>query len=500
MKILVAECKQEVSSFNPVATLYEHFTINRGQELLAYHRGIESEIGGALEVFGARSDVQLVPLWGGRANSAGALEQDDFERLAAEFLQAVEDHREGAAAFYFSLHGAMAAAVELDPEGYLLREARALLGPQIPIVISLDLHGILTERMLQHCDALTIYHTYPHVDLSDTGARAARLLLRILDEGLTPTIARVVVPALVRGDELKTATGIYGKSIRQAQELEATGVALAAGMMIGNPFTDVPELCSQSIVVTNGDADAAGCAALDMAAAFWEQRQSLQAPLVSVQSAIASARQLQGTAIFADAADATSSGASGDSNAILAALLDAGYDGTVLLPIVDAPAVRLARETGLGQIGEFKLGGACDPRFVPVKLQARIVMLATGPYYFESWGNEQDAGDTAVLQAGKMTIIVTTRPVYHFDRSLFLAHGRDPQNFDLVVVKSPHCQDRFFIDWAAANYNVDAPGSTSANLQSLGHTICRRPMFPLDDGVVFTPAVQIFPLPAAETR
>ena len=102
-------------------------------------------------------------------------------------------------------------------------------------------------------------------------------------------------------------------------------------------------------------------------------------------------------------------------------------------------------------------------------------MLATGPYYFESRGNEQNAGDTAVLQAGRITIIVTSRPVSLYDRSLFLAHGRDPQNFDLVVVKSPHCQDRFFIDWAAANYNVDAPGSTSANLPSHRRNSARGP-------------------------
>ena len=227
-RILIAECKQEVSSFNPVVTHYEDFAINRGDELFIYNRDIESEIGGALEVFAERRDVELVPVWGARACSAGSLVQEDFERLAEEFLQALKGHKEGVDAFYFSLHGAMAATQELDPEGYLLQEARKLLGGEIPIVISLDLHGILTERMLQHCDALTIYHTYPHVDFFDTGARTARLLLRILDQDLKPVIARVVVPALVRGDQLKTATGIYGKSIRKAQDLERTGTALAA--------------------------------------------------------------------------------------------------------------------------------------------------------------------------------------------------------------------------------------------------------------------------------
>ena len=98
-----------------------------------------------------------------------------------------------------------------------------------------------------------------------------------------------------------------------------------------------------------------------------------------------------------------------------------------------------------------------------------------------------ESGDTALLQAGSYTIVATTRPVYLFDRSLFLAHGRDPQNFDLVVVKSPHCQDRFFIEWAKENFNIDAPGSTSANLKSLPFSHVQRPIFPLDEDVEFHP-------------
>ena len=492
-KILVAECKQEISTFNPVLTEYQDFVVNRGAEVFAYHRGIESEIGGALEVFERRDDVELVPLWSALANSSGSLQQPAFDRLAAEFLQILSANKEGVSAFYFSLHGAMGCTEELDPEGYLLQEARKILGAEIPIVISLDLHGILTERMLHNCDALTIYHTYPHVDFVSTGERSAHLLLRMLDEGLKPRVARVVVPTLVRGDELKTETGVYGESIRRAQDLERSGQALSAGMMIGNPFTDVPELCSQAIVVTDDDPDAAERVALEIATDFWPKRAAMQAPLVAIDEAIAAAKDLDGTAIFADAADATSSGASGDSNSILRALLQADYTGRVLLPLVDPPAVRCAIAAGLGQRATFSLGGACDSRFVPVELEATVAMLATGPYYFESWGNEQDAGDTAVLEAGSFTIIVTTRPVYLFDRSLFLAHGRDPQNFDLVVVKSPHCQDRFFVEWAAENFNIDVPGSTSANLKSLGHTICQRPMYPLEEDTTFAPRAQLFP-------
>jgi microcystin degradation protein MlrC len=105
-------------------------------------------------------------------------------------------------------------------------------------------------------------------------------------------------------------------------------------------------------------------------------------------------------------------------------------------------------------------------------------MLSNGRYVLESWGTPEFAGPCAVLRAANITLVVTSRPVLLFDRSLFLAHGCDPRRYDLVVVKSPHCQPHFFDDWAERNFHVDAPGSTSANLPTLGHRHCARPMFP----------------------
>ncbi|MCB2041751.1 MAG: M81 family metallopeptidase, partial [Rhodoferax sp.] len=103
--------------------------------------------------------------------------------------------------------------------------------------------------MLRQIDGLAIYHTYPHVDFASTGARAARVLHRLVtDKRVKPTIARVTIPALVRGDELITKTGCYGSLVREARRLELEGTAMSAGIMIGNPFTDVPELCCQVIV------------------------------------------------------------------------------------------------------------------------------------------------------------------------------------------------------------------------------------------------------------
>ncbi len=490
-RILLAECMQEISSFNPIPSAYENFAVHRGDALLA-RTGRNTALGGAINAFDARGDAQLVPAYSARAGSAGLLSKAGWERLSDEVLGAIADHARDVDGIYFSMHGAMGADGELDPEGYLLEQTRRIVGDAVPVVVSLDLHGILTERMLRNIDGLAIYHTYPHVDFADTGARAARLLLTIIDRRLRPVIARVVIPALVRGDELVTKSGCYGDIIREAQRLEREGRALAAGVMIGNPFTDVPELCSQAIVLVERDGDLASAEATRLSEEFWANRSRMQSKLISLDRAIAQARHLAGPVIFTDAADATSSGATGDSNAILVGLLEAHYEKRVLLPIVDPPAVAAAIQAGVGATLRVALGGALDKRFTPVEMTAVVDMLSRGRAVLETSGNELNAGPTAVFVAGNFTIIAMTRSVSLFDRAMFLAHGRDPQDYDLIVVKSPHCEYHMYDQWAEKDFNIDAPGATSANLRSLGHRICGRPMFPLDTDVTFVPRPQVF--------
>ena len=493
-RIVIAECKQEVSTFNPTPSHFEDFRIVRGQAMVDYHRGGGEEVAGAISVFDADRSVQIVPSFGASAiTSGGVLSAKGFQQLSDDFLRCLTEAGPVDAA-YFSLHGAMQAENEDDPEGYLLREARRILGEKIPFVVSLDLHGILTDRMLQHSDAVVTYHTYPHVDFFQTGTRAARLLLKILNGHARPVTARVKIPALVRGDELITETGLIRECIQLSQQLEASDKGLSAGVMWGNPFTDVPELRTNALVCMDGDEVTARAQALELARRFWKHHSQMQVPLTSLADSVRQASEIKsGTVVMMDAADATSSGASGDSNAILGELIRQGYRGTVLTPIVDPTAVRRAFEAGIGATIQVALGGAFDPaRFPPVQLEATVRLLSDGKFRSESFGWNWDSGETAVLQAGNYTIVVGTRPVSLFDRSWFFANGQDPKRFNVVVVKSPHCEHHMFADWCTKLINVDAPGSTSANLLSLGHKHCARPMFPLDGDVEFQPVADVF--------
>lgn len=493
-RILVVECKQEVSTFNPHLSGYDDFAVRRGQEILDYHRSIRNEVGGALSVLDEQPDVEAVPAYSAFfITSGGTLSRQAWERISGELLEAVRT-APAVDAVYFCLHGAMASESELDPEGWLLTELRKIVGESIPVVASLDLHGILTDRMLEQCDAVVAYHTYPHVDFFETGQRAARLLLRILRGEVKPVTAKVNVPALVRGDELITSTGSIRHAVDAAKQVEQGPRGLSAAMMWGNPFTDVPALASWAFVVADHDPALAEREALRIAGLFWEHHEKMRVPLQSLDEMAAIVKaHTHGTLGLVDAADATSSGASGDSNAILRKLVETGCNARVLLPLVDAPAVEKAFAAGVGATITTTVGGTLDPaRFTPLEITARVRLLADGRFQSESFGEEWYAGPTAVLESGGFTLVVSSRAVNLYDRSFFLSHGRNPAHFDAVVIKSPHCQPHMYADWCTRMVNVDAPGSSSANLPYLGHTRCQRPLFPLDAQVEFKPAAKLF--------
>ncbi len=480
MKILLAAFKQETSTFNPAPSRTAHFTFARGTEILAL-QNTRSEIAGALDVFAADTEVEVVPTYAAWAVSGGRVATVDLNEMIDELLHSIREHAQVDAALII-FHGAMAGATEVDPEGHVLAAARELLG-SIPIVTTFDLHGIMTDRLIEHSDAIVPFHTYPHIDHYETGERGARCLLRLLKTDAQPTIARVKLPMLVRGDELMTANGRFGKAIRMCQEIEASEKGLAAGVFIGNPFTDVPDLRTNVVITLDGDAELAQRQAVDIARFMWENREHFVAPLTPLDEAIRLAEKTDGLTVFSDAADATSSGASGDSNAVLKALIEHQYSGTALLPLVDAPAVEAAFNAGVGATLKLDLGGTIDrERHAPIQCEAYVKLLSDGHFIYND-GLAGHAGRTAVLHVGRYTLMVTTLPVSIMDRHVFMACGLLPEHFDLVVCKSPNGFRPHYESIAARIVPVDAPGSTSANLKSLPYAHCARPIFPLDEDV-----------------
>ncbi len=476
-KVLMGTFFQETNDFHPNDTVYEDFGILRGHEMLEQPDGV---VGGAVDTLSARDDVEIVPTYSAAMGAGGTITQACFERIASELLEAVDRLKSGADGVYLNLHGAMAAETEKDPEGYVLQEVRRIVGPQVPVVASFDMHGTITRRMLSHMDGCSILHTYPHIDWYETGARAAGVLLRILD-GARPVIASVYTPTMVRGDELKTATGVHGTFIRHLERLEERDDVLAGGIMLGHPPTDCPEQGSRVVVIADGNRSLAEREALYVGRSFWQMRSHMQCVLHRVEEGIRIAEQATGTVVFADAADATSSGAPGTSNTILKGFLDSDYRGSVLFPIRDDPAVEHAMAAGVGQTVTVSLGGTRDPRFTPVKVTATVEVLGL-----------RNAVPIAVLKCRNLTLFVAADGPLLCDRWMYPAFGQDPQRFDVVVKKLPHTPDEWYDDWAERTITIDAPGAASPNIPTLGHRFVSRPIYPLDPDMTFTPEVEVY--------
>lgn len=480
-RILIAEIKQETATFNPTLTTYDDFLIHGGADILRAYAETRTEIAGVIQRLSQAGEFEFVPTVAAHAVSGGPIRESDLERLLGEIESSVAAQSDLDAA-YVCLHGAMAGENEGDPEGRLLTALRQHLGG-IPLVASIDLHCVLTDRMLAAADVLVPYHTYPHTDHFETGQRAAGVLLRLLEQNTRVTPIRIPLPMLVRGDELLTATGRFGEAIRMCQAIEASDGGLAAGVIIGNAFTDVPDLQSNVLVTVDGNVEEFRGQAERIGRFMWDNRHLFQAQLTPLDEAIRQAVAAHGLVVFSDAADATASGAAGDSNAILKGLLQHQFPKRALVPIVDAPATRKAVAAGVGGRIEVVLGGTRDQtRFEPVNVQAEVHSLFDGDFCYED-GTPGRAGQVAVLICDNLHLMVTERPVYVVGRRVFEAHGLDPTQFDLVVVKSPNGFRTWYESIAELIVPVDVPGSTSANLKSLPFQHCVRPIFPLDDCV-----------------
>ena len=255
-RVLMAVFKQEVGSFNPPPTRYDDFEIRRGAALIDDLRGTNTSTDGVIEVFTEHGAIEMVPTYAAWARVCnGLVVQSDLDRLIDELLAEVRKtvNIDGAC---ICMHGAMAGEVEGDPEGRVLAGIRAHIG-DAPMVVNFDLHGVFSDRMVDAADAMVLLHTYPHVDMRSTGRRSAEVLLDIMEKGAKPTSARVQIPLLARGNQLITATGKFGEALKICQEIEASESGLAAGINIGNPFTDTPDLRSNVFVTTNADPERA---------------------------------------------------------------------------------------------------------------------------------------------------------------------------------------------------------------------------------------------------
>ena len=224
MTVAIAAILQESNAFSPVKTRYQDFSPVFGGAALERHRGRATEMGGFIDVLSA-ARVRMAPVCAAWAITAGRMVRKDYDQLAGEFERHLTRVRRPTA-LLFAMHGAQTAEGVDDVESALLARARRVLGERVPIVVTLDLHANVTRAMIQNATAIVGYHTYPHVDLYETGVKAADLLLRTLAGKVRPVMTFRKLPMIVPAENMQTTSGPMHRLIERGKILERSGQAL----------------------------------------------------------------------------------------------------------------------------------------------------------------------------------------------------------------------------------------------------------------------------------
>ena len=482
MRIGVGYLLQETNTFSPVETRWEDFGLVEGADVVDRWAGTQTEIGGFLDVL-ADSGHEAVPLFAGWAMTAGRLSAATFERL----LQMIVARLEEAGpldALLPALHGSMCAHGTDDCDGWILEVARRIIGEKL-LVVTLDLHANLTEKIVRCADAVIGYQTYPHTDMYPTGVAAAELLLRTLRDEIRPVTAFKKLPLIVGAENMQTTGGPMKQVFDSGYEARDRGEVISVSAFGVQPWLDVEEMGCATLAVADGNEEAAARCAERMADRFWELRDDFAIPLLRPREAVElAAREPAGPVILAETSDAPTAGAPGDSAELLLPLEQFAPDRSALIWIRDPKAVAQAVEAGVGGRLRAAIGGVFDKvNHTPALLDGVVRTISDGRFRFTGNYNKgmlNEMGTTVVVSNNNTTIVVTEKAANMISPDVYRSQGLEPRNYHIVVVKSAN-SFRSEYDFASRVILVDTPGISPSNLQGLPFERVPRPMYPLDD-------------------
>ena len=464
--------------------VYEATELVRGDELL---QCTTSVVGGMLS--GLReAGAEPLPALFASACAGRPIVGDCYESLRDELLERLE-RLLPVDGVLLPIHGAALADGVDDPEGDMLRRVRQLVGEQVPLVATLDLHAHVTAEMVQYADALLAWETYPHHDQFQTGQRACRLLLQMLAGECRPTMAMGKVPVITSAINASTGDGDpFAELMQYTKSLEQQDGVLSTSLFLIHPYMDVADMGSGGLVITDNDLERAEQLAGDIAGRYWERRHDLEPQTHLPADAIAQGLNTEGgPVILVEAADCCGGGAAGDSIATLAALVDAQVDQPCLVPVVDPEAAAACHAAGGGAELTLELGHKLDPRWGTTRSFAgRVEQLHDGDFVYTGgqWeGHVTHMGPTAVFRIGSVRVLITSRATYDWSDEQFRAVGLVPQEAKFIVAKNPMNYRVAYGAIARQILILDTPGPTPATLRNIAFENLKRPHFPADPDV-----------------
>jgi microcystin degradation protein MlrC len=485
-RIAIAGFMHESNTFNPIKADRSAFaaqTLTFGPAFAAEWRDAHHEVGGFLEEAATSGDepLPLVMAW---ATPSGPVSDAVLEEVTAYLIREIErQHPDG---LLLALHGAMVTESHPDGDGEVLARLRRALGRDFPIVITLDLHGNLSERLIELSDAAVAYRTCPHVDQRECGRRAAALLRRMLHGEIRPRQALAKPPLIVNIMTHDTSEEPLHSFMQEARQLERQPGILAVSLLPGFAYADVPQMGPAVVVVTDNDADLARHQADLLADRLWQARDRLSADLPGPAETVAQAlRADRLPVVLVDTGDNVGGGSAGDGTVLLAEMLRQGATGGVVC-LYAPDEVRQCAEAGVGSEVRLTVGGKVDRLHgEPLTVTGRVRLLHDGTYVepeVRHGGKRVNhMGRSALVELeGENLLVLNSLRHPPFSLGQLTCLGIRPEQQRLLVVKAAIAYKAAYGPIAGTIIPVDTPGLTAVNPRRFAYRHIRRPMFPLD--------------------
>ena len=475
-------------------------------DFMSYHDGLllgeeilggperRDELTGFKDVLSRDARVEMIPLISAGALPSGPLTQETVDHLESALRNQLRKagRMDG---ICFALHGAMSAEAIPDLDGYFLKIIRAEVGPDVPIVCPLDHHAVVTRQMVDLSTSLVAYRTHPHLDEDETGRRAARILLDIMEGNTKPTVAFQKIPLLLPPPDDGTHSGALKELFDTLTEWDRIDGVIACSLCPSYPWQDVPEQGWTALAVTNADQPLADRLARQLGEQAWAARtRLLPEPMVSPREAVRQAAAVQGCpVVITDSADYVGGGGGSDTTTLLEAFLELRHevDGLILLHLPDPQAIAALKASSPGDTVTVEVGGKRETRFSrPLRVTGEIMCCAKGPITDDGKFDSEpmvEVGTIVCLAVDNVRLVLTERVILGPQPSVFRKVGIEPFDAKIVGLKTGIGFKTTYGHVAKAVIRADCPGSLSYDLSNFEFKNLSREMFPIDPNATWRP-------------
>jgi microcystin degradation protein MlrC len=489
MRIGIISLMHESNTFATTPTTIELFRrdgIWVGDEVREAFAGGLNQMAGFLEGL-SEADIESVPIFYAGTSPSGTITKETCEELMRLMFDAL-DEAGTLDGFLVSPHGANAGegADYRDLDGFWLTQLRERVGSEVPIVCVIDPHANLSRRMLEACDATIAYRSNPHLDQKQRGLEAVELMCRTLRGEVKP-VQRAAFPSFGINIERQGTTvwpclPLY--ELANAQ-LDQAGV-LSNSVVLGFPYSDVEEMGSTAIVVTDNDPELAQRLADEMSAYMLEHREEFVGEYLTVEDAVEMAVNKTGPICLLDMGDNVGGGSAADST-LIAHEVHRRADTTAFVCLYDQKSQERAREAGIGAKLMLSMGGKTDDRHGdPISAEVTVKSLHEGKFeeteIRHGGYTHFDMGLTTVVTTESgLTISLTSRRVVPVSLGVVTSIGLDPADFQILIAKGVHAPVAAYEPVCTELIRVNTGGATAADMRTFEYQYRRKPMYPFEE-------------------